>query len=458
MDFRMNYRAIFVGTGLLLSFAVSAQEVMPEQSLPAKTTKDVELLTKDQAVQRVLEENLGVQVALNNVDIAKNNKSLLNSRFLPTITAAAGANQDINDQTATFQDGSTRTVDAAETTRYNASLNVNYTLFDGFGRWYNYKRLKEEYNLSELQARETIETTLLQLFTVYFEVARLSENISVLEDTYSNTASRLQRAEYSFEFGQVNKLDVLNAQVDLVNDSITLLTEKQSLRNAKRDLNIILNRSLGERFVVDTSVYFTNPLKIEEFVSTASENNVRLLQLNRNIRINDLLLKSAKSVFLPTLGLNGSYGWNEGQFPATNFLASNTSQGFSAGISLSWNLFDGGSGVTAIRNARVQLDSQELIKEQTRQEILRDIANALGDYENRLEIFRLQQQNVITATDNFDRSNEQYKVGRVTSIELRQAQINLLNAKTNRNFAKYTAKLAELQLLQLTGQLLNLGW
>ena len=447
------FAALFAST-----MGLQAQEVMPDQTLPAKTTKDIELLTKDQAVQRALEENLGVQVALNNVDIAKNNRSLLNSRFLPTINGAAGASQDINDQTATFQDGTTRTVDAAETTRYNASVNVNYSLFDGFGRWYNYKRLKEEYNLSELQARETIESTLLQLFTVYFEVARLSENITVLEDTYANTSSRLQRAEYSFEFGQVNKLDVLNAQVDLVNDSINLLTEKQSLRNAKRDLNIILNRSLGNRFVVDTSVYFTNPLKIEEFVSTAAENNVSLLQLEKNIRINDLLLKSSKSVFLPTIGLSGSYGWNEGQFPATNFLASNTSQGFSAGLNLTWNLFDGGSGITAVRNARIQLDSQELLKEQTRQQIMRDIANALGDYENRLQVYRLQQQNVITATDNYNRSSEQYKVGRITSIELRQAQINLLNAKTNRNFAKYTAKLAELQLLQLTGQLLNLGW
>lgn len=443
---------------LLCTVATQAQEVITDQNIPSKTTKDVELLTKDQAVQRALEENLGVQVALNNVDIAKNNRSLLNSRFLPTVSGSAGASQDINDQTATFQDGSTRTVEDAETTRYNASVNVNYTLFDGFGRWYNYKRLKEEYNLSELQARETIETTLLQLFTVYFEVARLTENITVLEDTYANTSSRLQRAEYSFEFGQVNKLDVLNAQVDLVNDSINLISEKQALRNAKRDLNIILNKSLTDRFVVDTSVYFTNPLKIQEFVGSASENNVTLLQLEKNIRINDFLLKGSKSVFLPTIGLTGSYGWNEGQFPATNFLASNTSQGFSAGLNLTWNLFDGGSGVTAVRNARIQLDSQELLREQTRQQILGDIANALGDYENRLQVYNLQKQNVLTATDNYNRSNEQYKVGRITSIELRQAQINLLNAKTNRNFAKYTAKLAELQLLQLTGQLLNLGW
>ena len=62
----------FLLLGLLLcTAAAQAQEVMPDQNIPSKTTKDVELLTKDQAVQRALEENLGVQVALNNVDIAK---------------------------------------------------------------------------------------------------------------------------------------------------------------------------------------------------------------------------------------------------------------------------------------------------------------------------------------------------------------------------------------------------
>ncbi|HCO83238.1 MAG TPA: transporter, partial [Arenibacter sp.] len=50
---------------------------------------------------------------------------------------------------------------------------------------------------------------------------------------------------------------------------------------------------------------------------------------------------------------------------------------------------------------------------------------------------------------------EQFQLGRITSIEFRQAQINLLNAQTNKNLAKYDAKLAELQLLQLTGQLLS---
>ena len=437
----------------IYNFLLVALFVLGHPLLAQKTK-----LSKEEAVQLTLENNFGIVIANNNLKVAENNKGLLNSGFLPAISANGGASYDNNDQEATFQDGSTSSIDGAETTRYNASVNLNYTLFDGLGRWYNYKRLKEEYNLSELQARETIETTILQLFTVYYEVARLTENIVVLQETYVNTENRLTRAEYSFEFGQNNKLDVLNAQVDLVNDSINLMNERQTLKNTQRDLNVLLNRELSTDFIVDTTVVFTNQIVLEEFLVDAEANNVRMLQAEKNITINDYNLKVGKSVFLPTVGLTGSYGWNQGNFPETNFLSTSTSTGFSGGVNLSWNLFNGGGSITQIKNAKILLDSQETFEKQIKQEIRRDISNARGNYQNRLQVYQLQEQNVITATNNYERSNERYKLGQITSVELRQAQINLLNTQTSKSLAKYNAKLAELQLLQLTGQLLNVDF
>ncbi|MEZ4779957.1 MAG: TolC family protein [Flavobacteriaceae bacterium] len=417
--------------------------------------QNLEILTKQQAISEVLENNFGVVIAKNNLEIAENNQNILNSGFLPSLTGNAGASYNRENQEVTFQDGSVNVVDGAETKRYNASLNLNYTLFDGLGRWYTYKRLKEEYNLSELQARETIETTLLQLFSVYFEVARLSENETVLGETLENTKDRLTRARYAFEYGQVNKLNVLNAEVDLMTDSISLMNGRQQLVNAKRDLMVVLNGALERGFVVDTAVTFLGALQMEEFIKTADTNNVRLLQARKNAAISNYNLKANKSVFLPTIGLTGSYGWNEGFFPSTNFLAINNTTGISAGVNLSWDLFDGGRGVTSVKNSKIQVETQEILLNQIKIEVDRDIANARGNYQNRLAIYTLQEQNVITATNNYDRSLERYKLGQITSVELRQAQINLLNAQTSKNLAKYQAKLSELELLQLTGQLLN---
>ena len=188
-------------------------------------------------------------------------------------------------------------------------LILDYTLFDGLGRFYDYKRLKEEYHLSELQARETIETSIVQLFSVYYEVARISENVQVLKDTYINTEERLQRAEYGFEYGQNNKLDVLNAKVDLVTDSINLMTERQSLKNTIRDLNVVLNAALEQNVKVDTTVTFVSPLELDSYYENAEKNNVNILQIESNITINDYTLRAAKSIFLPKIGLTGSYGW-----------------------------------------------------------------------------------------------------------------------------------------------------
>jgi len=438
-----------------------------------------ELLSKQEAVVLALENNFGIKVARNEVEIAENNKSVLNSGFLPTLTGNAGANYQRDDSTFEFpgqflrdQDGNV-IVDPdtgapvprpdtdlykAEAQRYNASLNANYVLFDGLGRYYNYKRLREQYQLSELQARETIENTMLQLFSVYFEVARLSENENVLQQTLEISTQRIRRAEYAFEYGQNTKLNILNAQVDVTNDSINLLNTRQQLSNTKRDLNVILNQNLNEVFKVDTLVGFIPKLQLEEYIAQADLNNVALLQTERNLTINAYDIKVNQSGYLPNVGLNGSYGWNLNQnapgafFPGVNV---NNNRSFGLGASLTWNLFDGGGTTVRVKNSKIAYENQELLQKQVELEVARDIANALAIYENRLNVFRIQEQNVLTNQNNFERSREQAQLGRITSIEFRQAQINLLNAQTNKNLAKYDAKLAELQLLQLTGQLLN---
>jgi outer membrane protein TolC len=423
------------------------------------------LLSKEEAVTLALENNFGIQVARNQIKLAENNKSILNTGFLPTLTGAAGATYNRDDSEVEFpgqflEDGSPRPnleINQAEAQRYNGNLTVNYTLFDGLGRLYNYRSLKEQYKLSELQARETIENTMLQLFSVYFEVARLTENKNVLLQALEISRDRITRSEYAFEFGQSTRLDILNAQVDVTNDSISLLNTQQQLANTKRDLNVVLNRSLNEEFKVDTLIRFIPMLELEEYIASAKENNVALLQTEKNLRINEYDIKVSQSGYLPRLALNGSYGWNLNQSAASAFFpgVNNTTYNLNLGATLTWNLFDGGGTAVRVKNARIAYQNQELLNKQIELEVNRDIENALAIYRNRLEIYHIQEQNVITNQNNFDRSREQFQLGRITSIEFRQAQINLLNAQTNKNLAKYDAKLAELQLLQLTGQLLN---
>ncbi|WP_298526576.1 TolC family protein [uncultured Christiangramia sp.] len=418
------------------------------------------LLTKQEVISRALDENFGIRIAENNVEIADNNQNILNSGYLPTLTGLAGANYDLNDRVTEPENGETVDQRGIESNRYNASINLGYTLFDGLGRLYNYRSLQEQYDLSQLEARETIENTILQIMSVYYEVARLSENINVLEETLEISKNRVIRAQYQFEYGQANNLVVLNARVDVNNDSISLIETEQLLKNTKRDLNVLLNREItANEFSVDTTVNFVSDLELDGYISEAELNNVSLLQIEQNLEISDYDIKINKSGYLPTIDLTGSYGWNLNRSAATAFFpgSTTTTDGLAAGVSLRWDLFDGGFRNIQVRNSKIRYQNQQIQKEQLISQVQRDIANSLGNYRNKLFILNVQQENVETNLNNFNRSEEQYKLGRISSIEFRQAQINLLDARTSLNLAKYDAKLAELQVLQLTGQLLNVN-
>lgn len=106
-------------------------------------------------------------------------------------------------------------------------------------------------------------------------------------------------------------LNVLNAQVDINNDSINLINAKQQLVNTKRDLNVVLGNVISSEFRVDTTIDFKLDIDQNDLANKVRSNNVNLLQLDKNIMINTFIVKANKSGYLPSLGLTGSYGWNK---------------------------------------------------------------------------------------------------------------------------------------------------
>ncbi|WP_296634909.1 TolC family protein [Polaribacter sp.] len=443
---KLNRCSIIVGL-LLLSLNGFAQE----------------LLTKERALEITLENNFGIKIAKNNLEIAKNNTSIYNSRKLPTLVLNSGANYSRNNQSLTFTDRDTGndseiSGNGVVAKTYNSSLGVNYTVFDGFGRKYNVEQLKKTYNLTELQARETIENTYLQLFTAYFQIARLTENKNNLKEALIISKQRLQRAQYQYDYGQSTKLEFLNAQVDVNNDSISLIAAKQQLNSAKRGLNVILGSKNDVSFDVETEVEYNKMLNFEELKSKTMQNNALLKQNEQNIAISEFNIKINKANYLPSLNFNTSYGFNrtENENLINPFGAKLiTSDGLNAGLNLAWNIFDGGVIKTRVANAKITLDNQQILLDQQKVNIENNLKDTWEKYKNQLFILSAQEQNVQSNQNNFDRTQERFKLGQITSVEFRQAQINLINSKTALNNAIFDVKLIELQLLQLSGDILN---
>ena len=287
----------------------------------------------------------------------------------------------------------------------------------------------------------------------------MSENTNNLSEALTISKTRLKRAQYQYDYGQSTRLEYLNAQVDVNNDSISLITAKQQLNTAKRGLNVILGSKEDINYVVETEVDYNTMLNYGDLKDKTLANNALLKQGETNIAISEFNIKINKANFLPSLGFNASYGFNrtENENLINPFGAKLiTSDGLNAGINLTWNIFDGGSTKTRVANAKIALDNQQILLEQQKVNIENNLKNTWENYNNQLFILTAQEQNVLTNQNNFDRTQERFKLGQITSVEFRQAQINLINSKTAYNNAKFDAKLIELQLLQLSGDIMNI--
>jgi len=412
-----------------------------------------ELLQKDEAVKIAMENNFDIQISNNNLEAAENNASIQNSNYLPSLSGTAGANYSNSSGTIVQNSGEEQSISNNETTGLNASVGFQYTIFDGFGRSNTYKKLQENYNISKLEARQMVENTILNIFDSYYEVARLTQDVDNQKETLNISRVRLQRAKYSFDYGQGSQLDILNAEVDYNNDSITYLKNTQSLANEKRTLNLYLGRDVNIEFAIDTSLSYASDLYLEGLLARSGENNVTLLQQQSALKNAEYDIKSTASNAIPKLSVNGSYGWNENHLGVGSFLDKTTGVGPSLGATLSWSIYDGGSTRVRKQNSKIALENQSLAMAKERLNIERNLSNAWTAYQTALFIKDAQQKNLETAQTNFDRSADTYKLGQISSIDFRQAQLNLLIAQLSLNQAKYSAKIAELFLLQISGDL-----
>ena len=411
-------------------------------------------LSKKEAAQITLENNYDIKVAKNDLAIAKNNTSRELNGYLPTVNGSAGANTSLGGSTQQFSNGNENKVNAALNWGANASVDANYSLIDKT-RDITLDQLKEVVNLTDLQLRQIIENNLLQVFNFYYEVGRLTQNTNVLEESLQLSNQRLLRARYQYDYGQGIRLDVLNAEVDVQRDSINLLNIKNQIANAKRDLNVVMGRSVNTPLEVDTLFEYETDLSLEQLVRDAQNHNILVKLIEQNLAISALDFDIIESTRKPTLGASASYNYSISDNASGSFIDFSTSRGLSAALNISWNIFDGGRRKLQKENARINVLSQSLQKDQILQQLERDVVNAWENYQNALFILKAEEKNLATNQLNFQRTEEQFRIGQINSVEFRQAQLNLLEAATNLNSAKYDAKIIEVQLLQLSGRLLD---
>ena len=412
-----------------------------------------EVLTLREALQVAILQNHTIQVALNTAESAENQVYLGNAGLLPLLESSGGATYT-NDYTYQQFGGGLgeQEVQGAESTNLNGQVQLSYTLFDGFSNMRRYKQLKVLGELGESQARFAVENMLLQVADAYYNVALQQENIAAAQQAVTVSLDRYRREEARQELGVGSRLPLLNAQVNLGADSVALVNFQLQLENARRNLNLLLARPITAPVAVVTEVEFDQTLELEALQEAVEERNAAVEAAEAQLAAAELDVKLAQSAFYPQLQGFLNYGYSH-MNNETGILLQSENRGFTGGLNLSYPIFAGQRRTKALQNAQISLQSEAEELELAVQDVKRNVLNAWQLYQNSLYILRMEQDNVQVAELNFERSLEALQLGQITYTEFREAQLNQVQAETRLAQARYNAKLAEVDLLRLSGRL-----
>ncbi len=411
-----------------------------------------EVLTIENAVKIALENNYEIKISKNNLRIEQSNVSIGNAGILPVLSANIVDTNSLQNSSQTLQNGNVNTLDNAKNNRISYGVNLDWTIFDGFRMFARLDQLKELKKLGDEQLKLTVTTRISDVISTYFDLVQQQQQLSALDTTIVISNQRLALAQNRFSIGKASKLEVLNAQVDLNADKTSVLRQKELYKNTKILLNQILARDLKTDYKVVDNIEINKQLLLPELTLLAEKQNPQLVTQIINRKISELQLKQIKANRYPIIRLNSGYAFVNTE-SSLGFTSSTTARGFNYGFTATLNLFDGFNQSRNEKIAKIQIENSQLLIEQQKLSLNSQLETSYQTYLTNLELIDLEEKNETIAKQNLDITFEKFRIGTITALEFRTAQLNYVNAKVRNSNAQFQAKLSEIALKELAGNI-----
>lgn len=409
-----------------------------------------------QCIETGLEQNYSIRIVRNEQQISNNNATRGNAGYLPTVDMNGGFSGNLNNNRNTLNDGTLEKTNSVTSETANIGLNANWTVFDGFGIQAEYTRLKELQRMGELNTRLTLEDFVATLSSEYYNLIRQKIRLQNLRATLVLSRERLRIVEERYYIGSMSRLDLQQAQVYFNADSSNVLNQLAVVHTSRIHLNELMALDNVEEQILLKDTLITPNLFLDEvdLWKNTLASNASLLVAQKNRTLTELDYKKVKSRNYPYVRLNAGYGytsnWNE---VGTTDLQQRL--GLNYGLTVGLNLFDGLNRRREQRNARIQIQNQDLRMQDLELSLRADMSNFWMAYQNNLDLWSLEKENLVAAKENYRIAIDRYKLGDLSGIELREAQNSLLEAEERQSIAEYSTKLCEISLLLLSGQILT---
>ena len=410
------------------------------------------ILTVQDAVKVAVENNYQIITATNNLRIDSISVSPGYAGMLPTLEATINDNNSVQNLSQIRLDGTPVELDNARNNSLNYGVALDWTLFDGLRMFANFEQLKETQRLGEAELKQVVLTTVGEVLITYYDLVQQQQQLSALDSTIMISKQRVELAQNRFSIGKASKLEVLNAKVDLNTDETLMQRQRELYANTKIQLNEQLARDLKLDFEVIPEIFVDESLLLLDLENLVLKNNPQLNAEKIGKRISELELKQIKAARYPTVFATTGYTFGRSE-TSLGFNTSSRSQGFNYGFGASLNLFDGFNQNRNEKIGKLELENAEVAIKVQEQNLLSMLGTTYQTYLTNISLIELEGNNEAIAKENLDITVEKYRIGTIPTIEFRTAQLNYINAKVRFSNAKFQAKLSEIILKQLAGNL-----
>lgn len=426
-----------------------------------------EVLTLDNCIEIALKNNSTIIRTLNNDASADEDVLGSYSGILPSVnlTASSGRveagarelEQDVPvgvdplDTTKVIYQRQVITQEGYITDFNNLGLNVRQNIFDGGEWWQAISQAKSMKRSSEYNLESVINSTVLSAQEAFFNLLKQMKLQEVNQLAVSRSQDNLNKTQKMFELGAVAKVDVYRSRVNLGNDKIQMLLQKNALLTAKQTLNLVMGRDPQTPFEIKPE--FDLPAAFpgtEELFAQAMESSPELKKGAEDINGYDLTVSRSNAVLWPSLAAFFNYNRsNEGIERVYSGWDKNWNMNW--GLSLSLNLFNGFSDKVRIQKNKLALRNSQETYEEEKRNLKSNLAQHVDNFNSYLEIIQINEENLEAAKEEFRLAEERYRIGSGTALEVREAQVNLTRAEQTLVAAKYSARMTQAQVEQALG-------
>ena len=408
--------------------------------------------TLKQSLDLAIKQNLDIQIAQSDLEIATINNNWGNAGALPVVTGNIGNSEARTNINQKLANGSSIERNNVANSSINANIGVSWRVFNGFRIRATKNRFDVLEKMGEMAVKQQIDQIIFNVTNVYYNLVRLNKQIKATKAIIELSKERLKIAETRFNVGSGAKTDMLQAGIDLNAQLVNLNRILNQVENTKAGMNALLQRNPNTPFHTSDNDFAIVKIDFNNLMQKLESQN-NLLQISAQEKIN--LLNERKiinSQRLPSITLNTSTVLNRSKSTAGFFLTNQTF-GPNIGLAVGVPIFNGNVNKTQLKVNEIQVKQQANQQENLKTNLQRDLLIAYQDYLNAIENAKIEENNVKLAEENNMISTERFRKLQSNSIELRQAQLSLIEAQDRFIDAQFQAQIAVSTLLFISGEI-----